>query len=284
MDIKQKIPWWMKIIIKLILSRIPLDYSMWRNIIFKHGSMLDPSYAYNIFLKHYLNSTNKSNLVVLELGPGDSIYSAMISYSFGASHTYLIDTDNYASENLNHYLQMAEYLNKNGKSFPSIKNIKSLQKLLKICNAEYLTEGLASLKTIPDNSIDLIWSEAVIEHIQLSDFETILIELKRILKSDGLFSSRIDLRDHLEDSLNNLRFTEEIWESKFMKKSGFYTNRIRYSEMLDIFKKIGFKVDATIIQTWDRLPISRTKLSRKFRDLSDKDLCVSVFDVLLQKK
>ena len=67
-----------------------------------------------------------------------------------------------------------------------------------------------------------------------------------------------------------------------MAKSGFYTNRIRYSEMLAIFKKAGFKVDVTIIETWDKLPIPRSKLSYDFRDLSDEDLCVSVFDVLLK--
>ena len=69
-----------------------------------------------------------------------------------------------------------------------------------------------------------------------------------------------------------------------MAKSSFYTNRIRYSEMLTIFKKTGFKVDATIIETWDKLPIPRSTLSHDFRDLSDKDLCVSVFDVLLKPK
>ena len=287
MDLKQKIPWWMKIIIKLILSRVPLDYSMWRNIIFKHGSMLDPSYAYNIFLKHFKKleiSTNKSNLVVLELGPGDSIYSAMISYSFGASHTYLIDTDNYASENMNHYLQMVEYLEKKGKFFPSIKHINSVKGILKTCKAEYFTEGVASLRTIPENSIDLIWSEAVFEHIQLSDFDAMLVELKRILKPNGLISNRIDLRDHLAHSLNNLRFSSRMWESSFMKKSGFYTNRIRYSQMLNIFKNKGFNVESNVIETWDKLPIPRSKLSSDFIHLSDKDLCVKVYDVLLHSR
>lgn len=69
-----------------------------------------------------------------------------------------------------------------------------------------------------------------------------------------------------------------------MAKSGFYTNRIRYSQMLNIFKKTGFNVDAVIIETWDKLPIPRSKLSQDFRNLSDKDLCVSVFDVLLKPK
>jgi hypothetical protein len=54
--------------------------------------------------------------------------------------------------------------------------------------------------------------------------------------------------------------------------------------MLNIFKKTGFNVDAVIIETWDKLPIPRSKLSHDFRNLSDKDLCVSVFDVLLKPK
>ena len=236
-------------------------------LIFKHGNMLDPGYAYNIFLKHFKkldNSTNKSNLVLLELGPGDSSFSAMISYAFGVSRTYLIDTGNYASENINLYLPMVEYLETKGKSFPSIKNIKSLKGLLKICKAEYLTEGLVSLRKIPDNTIDLIWSEAVFEHIQLSNFEATLVELKRILKPNGLISNRIDLRDHLGHSLNNLRFSSRVWESNFMKKSGFYTNRIRYFEMLAIFKNTGFNVESNVIETWDKLPIARSKLSSNF--------------------
>ncbi len=67
-----------------------------------------------------------------------------------------------------------------------------------------------------------------------------------------------------------------------MAKSGFYTNRIRYSQMLNIFKKTGFKVETTIIETWEKLPISRSKLSHDFRDLANEDLCVSVFNVLLK--
>tara|TARA_Y100000310_G_C20543696_1_gene744568 strand:+ start:187 stop:351 length:165 start_codon:yes stop_codon:yes gene_type:complete len=52
--------------------------------------------------------------------------------------------------------------------------------------------------------------------------------------------------------------------------------------MLNIFKKTGFKVETTIIETWEKLPISRSKLSHDFRDLANEDLCVSVFNVLLK--
>ena len=86
---------------------------------------------------------------------------------------------------------MAEYLKKKGKNFPFTKNISSVNGILKKCNAEYLTEGLTSLRKIPENSIDLIWSEAVFEHIQLYDFDTIIVELKRILKPGGIITAQV---------------------------------------------------------------------------------------------
>jgi SAM-dependent methyltransferase len=287
MSIKKKVPWWLKIIIKSILYRIPISYSFWRNILFTHGDMHNPDYAYNIFLKHYQKvdiSTRDDDVVALELGPGDSLYSALIGHAFGISQSYLVDVGNFASSKMDGYLNMAEYLSSKGYSFSLSKNISSINELLNLCNAEYLTSGSSSLKTIPDNSVDFIWSEAVLEHIRFSDFENTFNEIKRILKADGISSHRVDLRDHLVESINNLRFSEKTWESNFMVNSGFYTNRIRYSQMIEIFKQIGFNVETKVIETWDRLPVSRSKLSSEFNHLTDEDLCVSVFDVVLTTK
>lgn len=281
------IPWQIKIILKIVLSCIPVNYGVWRHFLFKHGDMETPSYAYNIFQRHFNKvsiSTKNEKIVTLELGSGDSLFSAMISYTFGASRTYLIDIDYFASSEMKIYSRMARYLRTKGLPFPSMKNITSIDDLLELCKAKYLVSGISSLRTIPDQSVDFIWSEAVLEHVRLSDFSAVLYELRRILKPDGICSHRIDLRDHIGGGLNNLGFSERIWESDLMAKSGFYTNRIRYSQMLNIFKQTGFHVEATIIETWDKLPVSKSKLSPDFIDLSDEDLCVSVFDVLLKPK
>lgn len=92
-------------------------------------------------------------------------------------------------------------------------------------------------------SIDFIWSQAVLEHIRKSEFLDTMLELHRILRPNGVCSHVVDLKDHLGGALNNLRFSEKLWESNFMASSGFYTNRIRYSEMLDIFHQAGFSVE-----------------------------------------
>ena len=66
-------------------------------------------------------------------------------------------------------------------------------------------------------------------------------ELFRILKPNGVCSHRVDLRDCLDGGLNNLRFSEARWEDALFRKSGFYTNRIRFREMVEIFEQAGFK-------------------------------------------
>ena len=67
-----------------------------------------------------------------------------------------------------------------------------------------------------------------------------------------------------------------------MADSGFYTNRIRYSDMLDRFANAGFQVEVVGADRWDRLPTSKRSMAKEFRSLPDHELCVSGFDVLLR--
>ena len=94
----------------------------------------------------------------------------------------------------------------------------------------------------------------------------------------------MDLRDHLSESLNNLRFSESVWESNFFKSSGFYTNRIQLEEMKLIFSRCGFMYKIISVDSWNELPIQKKKLNNLFRGLSDDNLKVKVFNVLLYKK
>ena len=130
---------------------------------------------------------------------------------------------------------------------------------------QYHTGGLESLRAIPDNSVDFIWSQAVLEHVRKADFLDTLREMQRVLGTHGVCSHRIDLTDHLGGSLNNLRFSYRIWESTLFSSSGFYTNRIRYSEMLRLFGEAGFDVQVCGIDRWPSLPIARKNLAPPYK-------------------
>jgi SAM-dependent methyltransferase len=147
-----------------------------------------------------------------------------------------------------------------------------------------MTEGTHSLSFIPDSSVDFCFSNAVLEHVPKHEFGKLFDEIRRVLKPDGVCSHRVDLKDHLGGGLNNLRFTEATWESDLFSKSGFYTNRIRFVEMITIFHKAGFECQIPRVIRWDSLPISRLALAENFSKLPDDDLLVSGFDVILKHR
>lgn len=119
-------------------------------------------------------------------------------------------------------------------------NPDTITGILDTCNCQYLTDGTRSLEQLPSSSIDYCFSNAVLEHISKCDFTKMVDEFFRILKSDGVCVHRVDLKDHLGGGLNKLRFSEATWKGAFFRNSDFYTNHIRFGEMVSIFEQAGF--------------------------------------------
>ena len=278
--IKKSIPWYAKIIIKIFLSHFPVRHKIWRMLpLIHYGPMQSSQYAYSIFTKHFSMTKNMSSFVCLELEPGDSLFSALIARAFGSKKVFLVDVEDCASRSMIIYHSMYSFLLEKGYNLEV--DLSNFDNLMRSCRAVYLTSGLQSLMELPDNSVDFIFSNAVLEHIRRSEFLPTLKELQRILKPTGICSHVVDLRDHLGGGLNHLRFSNLIWESDFFVKSGFYTNRIRFSEMLSFFEKAGFKINVISKNIWNKLPTPKSKLHKQFCQLSDQDLNIASFIVSL---
>jgi predicted SAM-dependent methyltransferase len=281
------VPWWGKIAAKVILARLPVDYKTWKQFhLFQHGTMEEPGYAHQVFKDHFDVVRSRRALdagfVGMELGPGDSLLSAMVAQAYGASAYHLVDVGDFAQADLKGYGAMADFLTERGLPTLDVKNMTTAEAVLAACRATYGTSGLSSLRAIPDKSVDFIWSHTCIQHIKRAEFSETMRELRRVLRVDGISSHWVDLEDMLGGALNNLRFRESVWESSFMARSGFYTNRIRYAEMLDMFKEAGFEPEVVHVKRWDRLPTSRSKLWQRFRNLPDNELRVRCFHVVLR--
>jgi hypothetical protein len=117
--------------------------------------------------------------------------------------------------------------------------------------------------------------------VRRKEFLPILQELRRVQRPDGVASHCIPIRDIIGGKLNDLRFSERIWESSFMAHSRFYTNRLRYLELLRLFRQAGFEPEVVREIRWKTLPTPRRKMAKEFAVLSEEDLQVSEFDVLL---
>jgi SAM-dependent methyltransferase len=277
---------------------LPLPYGFWKRLgLFEHGDMNQPQRALETFLEHaqtanilqrqgkipHLNPSGTS-YTVFELGSGDSLFTAVIARFLGASKVWLVDAGFFATTAMQSYADLIDYLRKQGLQLSMVAPPQSIGDILKICQAEYLTDGVNSLAQLPSNSVDYCFSNAVLEHIPKSDFSLLAAELYRVMKPNGVSVHRIDLMDHLGGALNNLRFTEATWEGDLFRKSGFYTNRIRFGEMITLFERAGFDCQLPRVMRWDSLPTPRAKLDEAFQQLPEDDLLVSGFDVVLRRK
>lgn len=136
------IPWFVKIPAKIVLSRLPVSGKAWQKLnLFRAGVMDSDATARPVFNQHF-SATGLPSLkgkTVLELGPGNGLLTGKFAHELGAVKTWLIDSEPIAE---------IQY-------FP---------------NTVYLSEGLKSLRSVANRSVDFLFSNAVLEHIRLKEF------------------------------------------------------------------------------------------------------------------
>ncbi len=161
------VPWWGKMALKMLLVRLPVSRGTWKKLgVFNFGPMEQPEYAYSVYMRHFTRYQRpRSGFVTLEVGPGHSAFSALISHAYGGSTTHLVDVADYIDRDVNIYHAMAEFLEKKRSPLPEVIAAKSFEEIATVCSAQYMTNGLESLRSIPDRSVDFLFSHAVIQSV-----------------------------------------------------------------------------------------------------------------------
>jgi len=217
---KQLLPWWVRVPAKIGLSRLPLPYSFWKSLgLFEHGDMNQPQRAFDTLVAHakaagVLNTAGASmgftktseGFAVLELGPGDSLFSAVIAKALGATQTWLVDAGPFATNDMAAYRGLLDFLVQKGLPVPATHTLTTRDALLAHCGGTYLTSGVQALAQLPKASVDFCFSNAVLEHIPKNDFTSLTQELKRVLKPGGVCLHRVDLKDHLGGGAEQFAF------------------------------------------------------------------------------
>jgi hypothetical protein len=261
-----------------------MPYEMWLRVgIFRHGKMIEASYSRGIFQSHMASiaaHTRSHPNSLLELGPGDSVATAIWARAQSIHRTTLVDAGRFVTSEVDAY---REALKLAGLENDQAGRASTLDEMLRLLGATYLCTGLAGLKSIPGESVDVMFSNAVLEHVRRSEFSETMRELYRIQRAGGVSSHQIDLRDHLGGALNSLRISHERWESPLFSQSGFYTNRLRCSEICSICADAGWEILECTERRWAQLATPRSVLHADFQHLSDDDLLVSGVRLVIRR-
>jgi SAM-dependent methyltransferase len=110
----------------------------------------------------------------------------------------------------------------------------------------YLAPRDASATGLPAATFDLVSSTDTLEHIPAGQLVAVLSECRRLLAPGGIFSARIDYRDHYSYGDPNvgafqfLRYGPDAWRR--WNPSSHYQSRLRHSDHLRALEAAGFDV------------------------------------------
>jgi len=151
----------------------------------------------------------------------------------------------------------------------------------------YLAPGDAAATALPDGTIDILYSHAVLEHVPEKDVRRLVREAKRVLRPDGIFYALIGLHDHYSgfdrkvSRVNFLRYPEWLW-AFFIKNSISYHNRMREVDFLEILESQG----AEIVKVWSGVDaealrrVKAMKVDKRFAKYTDEQLAVTRTEII----
>jgi hypothetical protein len=148
------------------------------------------------------------------------------------------------------------------------------QRFFEEAGIEYLAPQDAARICLPAESVDVHFSVTVLEHIPLTSLKDILIEGKRILKSNGVAIHFIDLSDHFQHQdhsitkINFLRFSETEWE-KLAGNEFAYCNRLRARDSGYENHRVDVDVDSLCLEALK----NGFRVDRNFTHFTPAELC-----------
>jgi SAM-dependent methyltransferase len=212
----------------------------------------DVAYVQDLFENSSSRISSRRPLTgsVMEIGPGGNLGGVLMYLAAGCERGVALDL------------------------VPLVTNQQALYEALTpdaselLTRIEYRTGEPIEQSSLPENSFDMIFSAACLEHV--ADPPAALRSIHRLLKPGGVTTHSIDLRDHRDfsDPLAFLRHSERTWWAATSRR--LVTNRWRASDWERGFESAGF-ADVTV-EPHDQVPITEAMRSQFHRRFQSKDL------------
>ncbi len=118
--------------------------------------------------------------------------------------------------------------------------------LLKRARVEFRAPADARATKLPPGSIDLVYSNSVMEHVPKDSIRDLMRESRRILRPGGLALHNVACNDHYAHTdsrisfVNYLQYSESQWRK--WNNPLQYQNRLRAPEFLDLATESGLEI------------------------------------------
>lgn len=156
---------------------------------------------------------------------------------------------------------------------------------------DYRAPADAARTDLADNSIDVVFSNSVLEHIPPTVLDAIFAESRRIVREGGVVFHSVNCGDHYAytdasvGQLNYLQFPTRQWELLWNNDLQ-YQNRLRAKDFIALARRHGFDIvrDTTTVLP-ERLSELRRlpRIAEEFSRYTPEELCVTTVDFVGKK-
>jgi len=228
-------------------------------------------------------STTLNNKTIVELGPGDTMATAFFFLAYGAKRVVCFDRFKLLQNTAKNTLIAQQVL-----SILPEQQRQHLQTILSFDELKQVRWNPIRLQyqhnrneniTLENGSVDIIVSNAVLEHVQ--NLDVLFSHMYRILKPEGIMVHAADLKSHDLHHTTELDFlTVPDWLWWLMTFYRGAPNRKRwshYKNLLDVhgFERTFFKVTSTFPA--ESIRTLRLKYPEHAKQFSDEDLSCGGF-------
>lgn len=253
------VPWYVKLGVKLGLAAVGVHGARARFLGLARPSFgaSDPTKLFGTpqaWFERAAEVLGRRPRSLLEIGPGRMVLRAPLLAGLGAERIWFVDPADSAPHEAGPYLAAASTGRVHGIMAPDLSGCADRAAILARSGARLLIGGPSALAAIPDGSIDLVVSEAVLEHVRREDLAPLMAQLRRVTAPDGMGLHIVDFQDHLGGGLQHLRFSDRFWASPLVGRAGIYVNRLGLSAMAGRFRRAGFAVEVTEAVVWPKRP------------------------------
>jgi len=168
--------------------------------------------------------------------------------------------------------------------YRQLRGASSVEELLKLARIEYRSPADASRSGLPNNSIDIAFSNSVFEHVPPDSIQKILHESHRVLKPGGFSIHSANCGDHYAyfdpsiTFINYLTYTSSEWS--FWDNELLYQNRLRPSDFLDMARRASLEIVLKYHKPRPELleALPTLKIAPEFQHYPPEQLCATSVD------
>jgi SAM-dependent methyltransferase len=174
-------------------------------------------------------------------------------------------------------------------NYHGLLHAENVLALLQQAHVEYKAPADARATRLLPDTVDLVYSNSVMEHVPKDGIRDLMRESMRILRPGGLVLHNVGCNDHYAfidggiSSVNYLRYSESTWRK--WNNSLQYQNRLRAPEFLELAAESGLEViyKRIAVRSGTSEALAKLEVCSEFQRFSPEELAVTTVDFIARK-